>query len=471
MQHSLPSKQVEINPRICGIESTDETLSSRGGLTLFMKYLTSLSIIEILSADFGWLKRSNKGAKIPELFRQVLCFFMDGTNFSMTRFDELRNDEGYAGVIESREEDLLSSHTAKRFFKAFGLGCTPVFRRILRRLFIWWLKLEQPAVIEITIDSMVMNNDDAVKRHGVQPTYKKVKGFQPLHAIWNGQIVDAIFRGGKRNGNAGNCVAFMVRELTRRIREEYSETVMIVIRIDAGFFDQENFKVFDELGVGFICAGKLYKDVKATVAAIPEHEWKEYRAKQQTWQYAEWEYSAASWDSLSYRALYTRPVYEVNGQGVLEFSRPENVIVTNLREGDPVLKHCSTAQKKQILSSLSIIESHHQRGADELPHRGLKDFGTEQLPFKRFAPNAAYYYLMVVGYVLFCCFQRDVLAETHSDLSQAYPEKVRRTLIDVAVKVIRRARQMFLKIARSVFDTLKFAELFRLASAAPLVPI
>jgi hypothetical protein len=24
-----------------------------------------------------------------------------------------------------------------------------------------------------------------------------------------------------------------------------------------------------------------------------------------------------------------------------------------------------------------IIESHHQRGADELPHRGFKDFGFE----------------------------------------------------------------------------------------------
>jgi hypothetical protein len=500
-----------------------------------MKYLTTLSIIEILVGDFAWLKKSSKGAKVAELFKQVLCFFFDGTNLSMTRFDELKGDRGYAGVIESREEELLSSHTAKRFFKAFGLGCTPVFRRILRRLFIWRLKLEQPAVIEITIDSMVMDNDDAVKRHGVQPTYKKVKGFQPLHAIWNGQIVDAIFRGGKRHGNAGNCVVVMVRELTRLIRKEYrypftialgpapsggafvsckckgvttltvhknsqprsgavrkwrsnckllrhlshypvngyeySETVMIVVRIDAGFFDQENFKEFDELGVGFIGTGKLYKDVKATVAAIPEDEWKEYRTTQQTWQYAEWDYSAESWSNQSYRALYTRPVYEANGQGVLEFSRPENMIVTNLRENDPVLKHCTKAQKKQLISPLSIIESHHQRGADELPHRGLKDFGTEQLPFKRFAPNAAFYYLMVVGYVLFCCFQRDVLAETHSELTQAYPEKVRRTLIDVAVKVVRRARQVFLKMARAVFDTLKFDELWKRVTAVPLVPI
>lgn len=167
------------NPKVCGVEATEETLSSRGGLSLFVKYLSSLSLIEILIGDFLWLKKSGKGARLYDLFKQVMCFFLDGTGFSMTRFDELQNDAGYAGVIEIHQEDLVSSHTVKRFLKAFGLGCAPVFRRLLRRLFIWRLNIVQPSQIEITIDSMVMNNDDAVKRHGVQPTYKKVKGFQP----------------------------------------------------------------------------------------------------------------------------------------------------------------------------------------------------------------------------------------------------------------------------------------------------
>ncbi len=458
------------NPKVCGVEATEETLSSRGGLSLFVKYLSSLSLIEILIGDFLWLKKSGKGARLYDLFKQVMCFFLDGTGFSMTRFDELQNDAGYAGVIEIHQEDLVSSHTVKRFLKAFGLGCAPVFRRLLRRLFIWRLNIVQPSQIEITIDSMVMNNDDAVKRHGVQPTYKKVKGFQPLHAIWNGMIVDAVCRGGKKNGNAGNTVAMMVKELVRRIRSEYSKTAMIVIRLDAGFFDQKNFATFDDLRVGFICSGKLYDDVKATVAAIPDSDWHEYKAEKQTWQYAEWDYQAGSWKK-PYRALYTRPVYDETGQGVLDFARPENVIVTNLRENDPVLEHCNKAQRQKLLSPCSIITSHHQRGADELPHRGLKDFRTEQLPFKRFGPNAAYYYLMVLSYNLFFCFRKDVVAKIHPNLAEAYPTTIRRKLIDVAAKVVHRARQVVLKIARSAFETLRFDELFQRAIAIPLVPV
>ena len=470
MKATVATNQTNYNPKVCGIEATDENLSSRGGLVLFTKYVESLAITGLLSEQFSRLRKNGKGAKLEELFKQVLCFFADGTDFSMTRFDVLQRDPGYAGVIESRPNELVSSHTAKRFFKAFGLVCTPVFRRILRRLFIWRLKIERPDKIEITIDSMVMNNDDALKRHGVQPTYKKVKGFQPLHAIWDGRIVDAVFRGGKKNGNAGSTVALMARELVRLIRQEYDAQTMIVFRLDAGFFDQENFKAFDELKVGFICSGKMYDDVKDSVAAIPAKEWREFQTEKKTWQYAEWSYQAGSWEK-GYRAIYTRLVNDETGQGVLEFARPENVIVTNLREQEPAFERYTKAQVSELACAETIIASHHQRGADELPHRGIKDFGTQQLPFKRFAPNSAYYYLMVIAYFLFCCFKRDVIAETHPELAQAYATTVRRKLIDVAARLIRRGRQTFLKVARTVFNTLKLHELWARTIACPAVPI
>ncbi|MFU2158291.1 hypothetical protein [Caldisericum sp. AR60] len=44
---------------------------------------------------------------------------------------------------------------------------------------------------------MVMDNNDAKIREGVSPTYKGVKGFQPLQVYWNGYLIDAVFRGGK----------------------------------------------------------------------------------------------------------------------------------------------------------------------------------------------------------------------------------------------------------------------------------
>jgi hypothetical protein len=43
------------------------------------------------------------------------------------------------------------------------------------------------------LDSMVLDNDEALVRHGVRPTYKRVKGFQPLQMTWKGFVIDAVF--------------------------------------------------------------------------------------------------------------------------------------------------------------------------------------------------------------------------------------------------------------------------------------
>ena len=61
----------------------------------------------------------------------------------------------------------------------------------------WRLQIEKPELIKLGVDTMVLDNDAARKREGVEPTYKKVKGFQPLQMFWGRYLVDAIFRNGK----------------------------------------------------------------------------------------------------------------------------------------------------------------------------------------------------------------------------------------------------------------------------------
>ena len=130
----------------------------------------------------------------------------------------MKRDSGYAGVIETAPEKMASSHVVKRFFRPFAWFHGRAFRSVLQRLFVWRLKLEKPEVIELMIDTMVMDNDEAKAREGVSPTYKKVKGFHPLQVIWNGRIVDAIFRGGKKHGNFGKIAIGMIFDLVERSR-------------------------------------------------------------------------------------------------------------------------------------------------------------------------------------------------------------------------------------------------------------
>ena len=170
--------------RITDVDVTDDIITGRGGLALFVRYLTNINILPLLNESFGNLRKSAKGLSVVKLFQQIFCFLFDGTSRHISYFDILAQDKGYAATIETNMKDMASSHTIKRFFALFAWCHGGLFRKILNQLFVWRLKLSLPRIIELAIDTMVMDNDEAQKRHGVEPTYKKKKGFQPLQMIW-----------------------------------------------------------------------------------------------------------------------------------------------------------------------------------------------------------------------------------------------------------------------------------------------
>jgi hypothetical protein len=452
--------------RINEVDVTDDIITGRGGLALFVRYLININLLPLLNESFGKLRKSTKGLSVTKLFLQLFCFLFDGTSRHLSHFDLLADDKGYAAIIETDVKEMASSHTIKRFFALFAWCHSGLFRKILNQLFVWRLKLSLPRLVQLAIDTMVMDNDEAQKRHGVEPTYKMKKGFQPLHMIWNRMIVDAVFRGGKKHSNSGDTVVNMIKRMVPLIRSACGEQVCIVIRMDSGFLDEKILSVLDELRVGFIVSGKMYNSLKEYVASQSAEQWGQYDHERQSWEYLEFDWGCDTWD-YTYRTFYTRPLYE-NDQGLLEFARPDNIIITNLDEDSPALAHCTKTERKHWLKPETIIESHHSRGADELPHRGLKDFGFEQLPFKRFAANSAFYYCMLIAFLLFESFKQDVLKEVIPVTS--YATTVRRKLVDIAAKIVTTGNKIILKVSRTVMDIFQFTTLWNLCNDPVPIP-
>ena len=192
MANSTPFCKPEDFDLIDQIGTTTDTLTGRAGLTLFSRYLRNLGLFSRLERLFGSLRKSEKGLPIPVLFHQLFCFFLDGTNFSLVRFDDLTESEGYAGAIEIDPGHLdglvrwplpiRSSgfpDGSRDIFYGFSLGRIWLFRRLIQQLFLWRLRIRDPEVVVLGMDSMVLDNDGAVKREGVEPTYKGVEGFHP----------------------------------------------------------------------------------------------------------------------------------------------------------------------------------------------------------------------------------------------------------------------------------------------------
>ena len=455
-------KELEISK----IEMTSDRLTGRGGLTLFVAYLHQVRIFSLIDRFFGSIRKSKKGIAIFELFKQILCFMADGTSRHLTYFDQLAKDPGYAGGIETDMADMASSHRMKRFFNAFAWTRLFLFRRLLHTLFIWRLKIKQPDLIELGIDTMVMDNDDAQYRHGVKPTYKKKKGFQPLQMNWGRLIVDAVFRGGDKHSNHGNTVQQMIRHMVIKIRKQYRLDVPIIIRMDSGFFDQKIFNLCEGLKIGYVCGGKLYKDIKAVAGASADKTWSRYcSGKKDYWEYIEFGSKRKTWDRFR-RAIYCRLIND-GDQVYLPGCRPDTVIITNIGQGQDIDNLLSTIGAEDYLTADGIVACYHERGSDELANRALKDFGHEQLPFKKFNPNAAWYYCMLLGHFLMESFKEDV--GTPIVPVGAYATTVRRKLIDIAGKVVFHSGKTILKVSAVCFENLHLPELLRRCHYAPII--
>lgn len=445
------------------IAMTSDQLTSRAGLAVFVRYLSAVGVGDRLHGLFSRLRKSAKGQAVAEVFKQIFVFMADGTSRHLSYFDQLKTDSAHAGVLESEPEQLLSSHSVKRFFKAFSLPLIHRFRQLLMDLFLWRLGVQQPDVIILGIDSMVMDNDTAPKRHGVRPTYKKVKGFHPLQLVWGRFIIDARFRRGDRNSNYGQDASQMISRAVEQIRSHYRADVPIVVRMDSGFFDQALFRTFEALGIGYVCAGRLYGDIRERAAA--QTQWSRFHNGHQMWRYFELSDQRAAWGRAR-RAVYSQPINE-DQQLLLEFARPDLVIYTNLGQGEAIDELLSSVGKGEMTRASSIISFYHGRGSDELVHRSQKEFVNEKLPFKRFGPNMAYYYTSLVAFFLLEAFKEDVCAPVIP--VEAYPTTVRRRLFDQAGKLVRHAGRIVLKVTRFVWEHLCFDRLWRRAACAPAI--
>jgi hypothetical protein len=219
----------------------------------------------------------------------------------------------------------------------------------------------------------------------VRSTHKKVKGFAPLQMSWGRFLIDAVFRRGDTHSNHSDTAQKMIRHIVARIRKHYRADVPIIIRMDSGFFDQKIFEVCEEIKVGYICGGKLYQDITDYVAGLDSSLWRPY---QRRWEYVELGDRRGSWKEFRRAVFYRSKCNE--HQLLFDFARPGTILYTNLGMGKAIDEQLKEWGQDDLLETEKIIDLYQDRGRDELVHRALKDFGFEELPFKCFAPNAAF---------------------------------------------------------------------------------
>lgn len=104
----------------------------------------------------------------------------------------------------------------------------------------------------------------------------------------------------------------------------------IVVAPDSDFLDQKLFfRLFEELGIGYICTNPLDDELTDRAQRMPASAWSVYDNGGEDWEYFEFGKRRQSWKRDGWRrAFYTRPVYE-DAQRMLRYARPDTVLYTN----------------------------------------------------------------------------------------------------------------------------------------------
>lgn len=456
--------------KITKIGVTNDKISARGGLPLILRYIERIGLYGLISNTISHLFTKNKkGLQLSQFLKQMFAFIIDGTNLSISFFDSLKKDQGYAALLENKIEELASSHQIKRFFSKLSFIRNNKYNKILNELFLWRLNITKPSVIVLGIDTMVMDNDDAKKREGCEPTYKKKKGFQPLHIYWGAFLVDVLFRRGSAHSNHGTDYTDRVRAIVKLIRERYSQGVPIIILADSGFADQKAYHCFeDELYIHYITTGKLNDDIRGYVQAIPLDDFEKYKKGKVEWGFVEMANKLKSWTKFR-RCIFTKQNCNEQGQYVINFSKPDNIIYTNIGTcpiADQRLRQAEGGEK--YFEAVETMKMSHSRGADELVNRSLKELATkEQLPFQSIGMNRAYYYLLVITHFIFEAYKQDITADVIP--ITVYPNTFRRNLIDIAVKITSRSRNTILNVTKTIYETFNINELWTRCQSPPVI--
>ena len=152
---------------ITKIGVTNDKISGRGGLPLILRYIDKIGLYALIAnKTTPLISIHSKGLGLQQFLKQMFAFFIDGTNMAISSFDARKTDEGYAAILENKIDEMASSHQIKRFFSKLSFMPNRIFCIILHELFIWRLKIEKPDIIELGIDTMVMDNNTSNKREG-----------------------------------------------------------------------------------------------------------------------------------------------------------------------------------------------------------------------------------------------------------------------------------------------------------------
>jgi hypothetical protein len=433
----------------------EETLTSFGGLPLFLRASRSLGVgasvkrhmrikqrqrgldeaayvesflalnavggeclddFAVLREDLGMAAMLGYEPPSPEAARKFLYQFHDEETVAQARQQQLELER--ASVIPGESEALA--------------GLAAVNRDVVSEL---GRRCADQKIATVDLDATIL----ASHKREAQPTYKGPPGYQPMLALW--AELDVVLADQFRAGNTPAIQEPLT--VARRAFEALPETVKeYYFRGDSACYEthlldwlrDDNREEGPKGRIGFAVSAPMMKPLKAEILALGDSAWQPYREDAE----ALWDYAAVGYDPsekgrrepLRYLAMRVR-----NKQGEL------------FADGSEV-KHYAVATNLWDWQPRRLLAWHREKaGTIEALHDVLKnELAAGVLPCGRFGANAAWLRLSALTHNVLTAMKRLALPP---ELLRARPKRLRFLVFAQPGKFVQHARQLKLRLLRA----------------------
>jgi len=184
-----------------------------------------------------------------------------------------------ADVLRAGPTDVVLGHalrapsTVGTFLRSFCWGDVRSLDRVSRvALGRAWSAGAGPRgdVLKIDLDSSICETYGLAKEGGSKFCYNHERGYHPMVAVAEDQVLHARLRGGP--ANSGRGAKSFLAETFARVREAGYEG-SIVLRADSGFYNHHVTAACDRAGVAWSITAKMSPGLQKIIAGIPEEDW------------------------------------------------------------------------------------------------------------------------------------------------------------------------------------------------------
>ncbi len=409
------------------LSTTDELLTSRGGLLAIATLMQKLELTNLIDKHFEQPK-SNRGYK-PSVFLNSLILMQHEGGIRLDDLQYLKNDKAITKLL--RLINIPQPDSAGNWLRRTGISGVNAISLINKRLCAISLKEIKDVTLDIDASEIISNKKEAKK------TYKFNQGYMPMvgHIAEINHVIETDFREGNTSPKTENLefIKKCVHNLPKGVKLKN-------LRIDCAGYQKSIIKYCDKEKIHFAIRAMMSKKLRKYFNGLDESQWEPVVRSNGN------ESNMCSHRTTHHISDYKEPFTLIiqrtakSGQQQLDLNENSDEIETNGYTYRAIATSLDSMSDSEIINWYGARAEKSENKIKEL----MLDFGGAHMPCGQFNANALYFAICTLSYNLFVMLRNHLPDEFNKSRAKA----VRLRIYGMAAKLIKHSRQYKLKLQK-----------------------